>query len=127
MIPPQKVEHVRGLARQTGMSRREIARFTGLSRTSVSAILNGTRPDYEAKGSKRPRAVPRPVRCKTCGALLDLVPCVACRARRKLAKGRGSATEDPRELPILGLELKPAEYERYVQVRRRREGMMNDE
>jgi len=64
-------------------------------------------------------------KCPTCGARVQL-PCVACRARRELAR-RGpvhvsQVLEELRHSPETGFDLRPAEQARYEEIRRRRLG-----
>ena len=82
MIAASKVEEIRQLLREGGVSQRGIARRLGVSRGTVNAIALGRRPGYERR--RRGHGIIPPsgpfVRCSTCGALAQM-PCLACQLR----------------------------------------------
>jgi len=101
-----KVEAIqRALA--ADLPHRDIARYLGVGLSIVKRVARG-----EPVGEKTPESA----RCPDCGAMV-IMPCWACYIR-SLVKTPGRRREGS---PILGLELKPEDYERYLQVRRRRE------
>jgi transcriptional regulator with XRE-family HTH domain len=87
MIAAGKVQEVERLLSEGQFSQRQIARRTGVSRATVSAIADGTRPDYEAQRRLRDLRQAEdecqgPVeRCKGCGGLTQM-PCRVCRVRK---------------------------------------------
>lgn len=121
MISSETVETVRELKRTTGMSNRRIAAQVGLNHNTVDCIVSwrgaygfAAGPVAEVEGF---REVEKPERCPTCGALLNVVPCVACRA-----EAYGPVRRSPREAgghPVIGLDLEPEDRDRYVKVARR--------
>jgi len=102
MIALVKVKEIERLLAQGGLSQRKIAVQVGVSRATVSAIVNGSRPDYQARAQAiADVALPNgPLgHCPTCGAMVYL-PCRLCHVRQKmrgedelLAKRRRQARE----------------------------------
>ena len=110
MLDPAVVARTRHLLGD-GQSQREINRRLPISRGSVHRIATGKRPDYPV------RRLPR---CPDCGARLKSIRhgCLACRAASSdsvPARLRRLAAH----LEPLGLDLQPADHERYLQVARR--------
>jgi tRNA(Arg) A34 adenosine deaminase TadA len=66
-----------------GRSREEIARIVGWAESSVARVLDGNK-------ASQPKNV-APYRCRDCGHLVSLRPCLICRDVAHLAK-RGSTT-----------------------------------
>ena len=125
MIPPKTIAEIERMLAEDQLSQRGIARRLGVSRASVNKIALGRRPDYDAiaeaipqEDALREALVPKkPYRhCPECGVKVQM-PCVACRVRKALAaSGRRLAPAE--SLPVvIGLDLKPEHYERYLQVR----------
>jgi transcriptional regulator with XRE-family HTH domain len=86
MISLQQVMAIRQLFAQ-GISQRKIARETGISRGTISAIVNGRRPDYPDRIEELPRASGPPARCPECGGLVYL-PCRLCFVRSQTRIGQ---------------------------------------
>lgn len=64
----------------------EIAREAGVSVNTVSDVATGKRIPVTLSWlphSKDERLVREPIRCSVCHAMLSVVPCRACRARRQ--------------------------------------------
>ena len=100
MIALGKVKEIERLLAQGGISQRKIALQVGVSRATVSAIVTGARPDYQA----RARAIadePLPDgplgHCPTCGATVYL-PCRLCHVRRKMREEEELLAARRREL-----------------------------
>ena len=116
MLRAETVAQIKRLLAAEKLSQRGIARRLRVSRGTVGAIALGRRPDYDAQRREAEAEEVRPARpkkrCPDCGALLVIVPCVACRAMRK-RKARRLAPAGPDEL---ALELKPEHHARYLEV-----------
>jgi hypothetical protein len=74
------------------LSRTAIAREARVSPHTVRAIANGQRqaitvipPQIEIAADER--FLPKPIRCSGCHALVSVVPCRVCRARREATRG----------------------------------------
>lgn len=100
MIALGKVKEIERLLAQGGISQRKIALQVGVSRATVSAIVTGARPDYQA----RVRAIadePLPDgplgHCPTCGATVYM-PCRLCHVRRKMREEEELLAARRREL-----------------------------
>jgi hypothetical protein len=120
MIPVEKLEEIRALLAEGKLSQRAIARKVGVSRGTVAAIASRKRPCYERRLAEDPSATSRRRgRCPTCRAIV-LLPCLACLVRQLLAPGALRPLPPCAEEP-LRLELRPAEFRRYLQVRLRRQ------
>jgi hypothetical protein len=93
MIPYCKVAEVQRFLDEGVLSHRQIALRTGISRASISAIADGTRPDYESRRRERQlrdaeAETAGPVeRCGGCGGLTQ-IPCRLCRVRQIDAQRR---------------------------------------
>jgi hypothetical protein len=130
MLPETLVEEIR---RQlaAGATQRAVARQLAVWRGTVSLIATGKRPNYEvarrerlSKGQAEREAaraqgqVPA-ARCPQCG-VKAVQPCRACQTRAKLQevglKVRAARHRGER-IRQLELELKPADQERYEEVR----------
>ena len=86
MIALGKVKEIERLLALGGLSQRKIAVQVGVSRATVSAIVNGNRPDYQARARAiADVALPNgPLgHCPTCGATVYL-PCRLCHVRREM-------------------------------------------
>ena len=86
MIALGKVKEIERLLAQGGLSQRKIALQVGVSRATVSAIVTGSRPDYQARARAiADVALPNgPLgHCPTCGATVYL-PCRLCHVRQKM-------------------------------------------
>ena len=120
MIPVEKLEEIRALLAEGKLSQRAIARKVGVSRGTVAAIAGRKRPCYERRLSADPSATSRRRgRCPICRAMV-FFPCLACLVRQLLAAGTLRPLPPHPEEP-LRLELRPAEFRRYLQVRLRRQ------
>jgi transcriptional regulator with XRE-family HTH domain len=90
MLALPKVREIERLLLEGKLSYRRIATTLGVSRSTVSAIANGKRPDYEARLRAR-LADEEPLgplaRCPTCGGRVYL-PCRLCRVRQLKAQER---------------------------------------
>src|SRR6185295_17430531 len=94
MIEDAKVKEAERLLAEGKLSQRAIARQVGISRASISAIANGTRPDYDELRRQRasaldPLAGPLS-RCSGCGGMV-YTPCQTCKIRRLKAEERDKA------------------------------------
>ena len=115
MIAPAVVEEIKRLLDDGSLSQRKIARRLGVSRGTVNAIALGKRRVRPARsGNGRDDFVPPSgplVRCPICGGLVRS-PCLACRVRAKMERGRSSFSRSSaqryryRELPPAGLEVR---------------------
>ena len=68
------------------LSHVEIAREAGVSVNTVSDVVTGKRKAITTKRlnpSCGEQFLPEPIRCGECGAMVSIVPCRACRARRQ--------------------------------------------
>lgn len=123
MIPQEKLEEICTLLAEGKLSQRAIARRVGVSRNTVAAIVHNRRPCYrralEAASRGTPEGLRRKGRCPSCRAMV-LLPCLACVVRHLVAQGAIAPLPAGPEEP-LRLELRPAEWRRYLKVRLRRE------
>jgi hypothetical protein len=129
MLARYKVELIRRLLAVQTISRRRVAKTACVSREAVDTIaerkafLPSGVPDAEPLEPLVP-----PCRCATCGDWV-FPPCHAC-ATRALGGKRKSKTARPRprrRAIIVGLDLEPRHFQRYLQVRRYRRAMEGDE
>jgi hypothetical protein len=123
MIQPAVIRDIEVLLEEGQLSHRQIAEMVGVARGTVAAVLRGHRrsddlftqppPEEPQSESKQP-----PRRCPSCGGTVRM-PCKLCRVRELVA---GKRLRPPARWPggPIGLELKPEDYARYVEVRRRR-------
>jgi hypothetical protein len=124
MIPFWKVRAIEVLLAERVLSQRNIARRLCVGRGVVAGIAHGTRPDYETLRRRRePDSTLPAQRCRDCGALVH-PPCIACRARRQLARQHGlrrpaTAGNDGE---ILQVRLSGSERLRYERLRARQVG-----
>jgi hypothetical protein len=128
VLPRYKIELVRRLLSTKEVSRRAIARSAAVSRGSVAAIAE--------RGAFIPSGVPdeesiEPLvpacRCATCGRWV-VPPCHACATESLLEKQRLRRRGRPRYRPfIVGLDLLPRHFVRYLEVRRYRRALEGDE
>lgn len=86
-----------------GVKLREIARRLGLAPSTVHRVIHGQ------------KVTNKYIRCPECGALLKGKTCRYCEMRQLFAPLLTT------ENSVLKLELRPAEYERYLVVRRQAE------
>ena len=122
---------------QEGVSYRELAKRFSIPLSKVFNIIN-------EKERKERRA-----RCPECGALLEKLPCPACQIKRRIRQTQAGGKEyympessekknrlkkdrpadggQDEKRPLCALELRPREYKRYLEVRRRRESAAPDE
>lgn len=119
MIPREKLEEIRRLLADGKLSQRAIARKVGVSRTTVAAIVHRKRACYEQLRYEPGEVPRRRGRCPYCRAVV-LLPCLACLVRHLMAAGTLKPLPAGPEEP-LRLDLRPAEFRRYLQVRLRRE------
>jgi len=129
VLDPRTVDRVLTLLTVTSLSQREIARRTGVCRGTVNAMALGRRPNADLRDTferltderRRASGAPPPSRparrCPECGAKVKL-PCLACRDRRLLAQGRRRPFQtDGPDPVVLGLDLRPEHYARYLEMR----------
>ncbi|MGO8690516.1 MAG: hypothetical protein ACLQLG_12915 [Thermoguttaceae bacterium] len=128
MIPPWKIQAIEALLAEDALSQRAIAKRLQVGRSVVAGIANGTRPNYhvpcQAEVPPPPAAQQPTERCPECGAMVQF-PCLACRARRAMVRGRRWPRIDL--LPASeGLQLKliGPEQSRYEEVRARRRSLL---
>lgn len=125
MISREKLEAIYALLAEGKLSQRAIARTVGVSRNTVAAIVHKRRDCYERAlreggvGSRSQPELRRRGRCPLCRAVVYL-PCLACLVRQLVAAGALRPLPPAPDEP-LRLELRPAEWRRYVQIRLRRE------
>lgn len=123
MIAPEKFEEIRALLAEGKLSQRAIARRVGVSRNTVAAIARNKRPCYrkamEQAAQEGQTARRRKGRCPICRSLVVL-PCLACLVRHLVARGAIRPLPPGPDEP-LRLELRPAEWRRYLKIRLRRE------
>lgn len=77
MIPIAKEIQVRLLLKE-GLSNREIARRTKVARGTIATIKTFPKLRNRQHSPKVFRRVRKPCRCKTCGAKVKILPCLAC-------------------------------------------------
>lgn len=68
------------------LSHVEIAREAGVSPNTVSDVVTGNRKAVTTKRlnpSRGEQFLAEPIRCGQCGAMVSIMPCRACRARRE--------------------------------------------
>ena len=91
MIASAVVDEIQRLLDTGSLSQRKIARRIGVSRGTVNAIALGKRPARRPRSrDERDEFVPPSgplVRCPICGGLVQ-APCLACRVRAKMERGR---------------------------------------
>ncbi len=66
-----------------GLSARKVALTVGVSRGSVHNIAQRRPESSLARQRQEPEQLSEPVRCQTCRAKINVVPCVRCAARAK--------------------------------------------
>lgn len=93
MISDAQFDQIEQLLEE-GHTQRAIARLTGISRGTVHAIATGKRLKQGPGFQPKPCA---PHHCPTCGALIDLEPCVACHARGVAAEAGVHHVSEPIE------------------------------
>lgn len=123
MIQPAVIRDIEALLEEGQLSHRQIAEMVGVARGTVAAVLRGhrrsddlfTQPPPEEPQSE---SKPPPRRCPSCGGTVH-TPCKLCQVRELVA---GKRLRPPVRWPggPIGLDLKPEDYARYVEVRRRR-------
>jgi hypothetical protein len=125
LIAASLIRRAEVLLRENRMSRRRIALELGISRTTVGKVASGVltsaaRQHYEDTISSRPRQSTQvePFRCPRCGGTSKVFPCQKCfvetvkEAGLKPLRARGDGRV------TVGLDLKPAHFVRYQEVRR---------
>lgn len=66
-----------------GLSARKVALAVGVSRGSVHNIAHRKLEPSLAWQRQEPEQLKEPIRCPTCRAKINVVPCVRCAARQK--------------------------------------------
>jgi len=120
MLTRAQEERICLLLADPTLSRREIARMTGISRTTIIAIATGRRQCIareEIDVNAETEESPPPARCPTCGGMV-ILPCRLCHVR--LVRKEFAQPQLP-ELEVeddpLRLDLRPAERQRYEEIR----------
>jgi hypothetical protein len=129
MLARYKVELIRRLLAVPAISRRQIAKAARVDRKTVAAIVEqdvfvpSGAPDEEP-----PEPLVPPCRCATCGEWV-FPPCHACAVRALLGKRKLKIVRrrPRRRAIIVGLDLEPSHFRRYLQVRRYRRAIEGDE
>lgn len=134
MLPRYKIELVRRLLHADKLSRRCVAKSARVSRGSVKIIASEPAPEADDLPFI-PSGVPDeesivptapPCRCGTCGGWV-YPPCLACEIRALLEKQWFPHCFRRRRRPfVVGLDLIPRHFVRYLQVRRYRRALEGD-
>ncbi len=125
MISHDKLETIVALVAEGKFSQRAIARKVGVSRNTVAAIVHKRRDCYQkalqasGKETADGSLVRRRGRCPLCRAVV-LLPCLACLVRQLVAAGALRRLSPGADEP-LRLELRAAEWRRYLRIRLQRE------
>jgi len=104
---------------RAGESQRGVARQTGLARGTVAVIAAGKHPRQRlgvwAPDFGESTGAPDPQRCPSCGRLVR-PPCLVCevQGRHRRRSARRLLVEMGQVVEPLGLQLRPAEYVRYL-------------
>ncbi|HEY4760059.1 MAG TPA: hypothetical protein VIH42_05705 [Thermoguttaceae bacterium] len=125
MIAEHVVDEVKLLLADGGISQRKIAKITRVSRGTVGAIAAGRRRIRKRFKNEDDLLLPSGpfVRCLECGGMVHM-PCHKCRTEKAMhidpAMHAQSLARLLSKIEPLGLDLKPSQKERYLEVRRAR-------
>jgi hypothetical protein len=126
MLSQSTIDTIRRLLDEDELTQREIARYAGVSRGTVQAIGDGTLANRKRRrqaaplvpqlDDEEPASSEPPQRCPGCGGMVYM-PCRRCEMWRWPARQAPAEAEDNE--PML-LTLRPAERQRYQEIRRLR-------
>lgn len=114
MLSNDVILSIRDLLAEGRLSKRKIAQKTGVSFDTVNQVALGNRILTQPRKGTEFVFLTDAVRCPTCGDFIQIVPCIACRARKNKDIPR---LPDQDEIPI-GIELYGDELTRYQGVRK---------
>lgn len=84
------VRRIQRMLRARWLNHREIAREAGVSTNFVAGVASGRRQAVTLGSpilNEGERFLPKPTRCTACAALISVVPCRGCQARRNRTVG----------------------------------------
>jgi hypothetical protein len=118
MLTNKTIQNITGLLAH-GFSQRKTAAATGVSLSTVQRIAHGKRsfnsPSDECENQPTDVLV-QPVRCPLCGALVTVLPCLACAVRLNPAAIHNNSVAYSANSSDITLDLHGEVYQRYLEM-----------